>query len=82
MWCIAAWYFFPIWAQAVIVSFLHILENEILSHIISNLSSIKTFDTVKYEFPTFTLLSTTLCPKDGTNLTWLDKALSQVLRSL
>lgn len=45
---IAAWYFFPIWAQAVIVSFLQILENETLSHIIADLSSIKTFDTVKY----------------------------------
>lgn len=48
----------------------------------TNLPSFKTFGTVREEFLTFVWLSTILSPKNGTNLTWLDKVLNEVPRSL
>lgn len=68
--------------QAVLASFPHISEIEALLHIITGIPAISYNLWQSQEFLTFTWLSTTLSPKNGTNLTWLDKALREDPTSL
>lgn len=68
--------------QCVLTSFPHISENEALLHIITGNPAINYNLWHSQEFLTFAWLSTTLSPKNGTNLTWLDKAPREDPRSL
>lgn len=64
--------------QCVLPLVPHISENEALLHKITGNPAIS----YNLEFMTFVWLSTTLSPENGTNLTWLDKALREDPRSL
>lgn len=68
--------------QCVLTSFPHISENEAVLHIITGNLAINYYLWHSQEFLTFVWLSTTQSSKNGTNLTWLDKAPREDPRSL